>query len=281
MFLLAWTSMSTGVWQQKKTAQIRLDLRVHIPKARRCTWPAGVGAGGRRRSLRFNYSFLLFLTRSHQSASQRGAERSQRSLHPGSAAATRSSGLQKNCDSLWHMLRCSIISLSLSLPSVLSHARSLALVRSVFTGTCKITWQEQLKALDGTDVPQRPANFYKLFSFIKTKSSVRSGSASASQRVSYYWKHCKVSTRFNINLYKSNLFPQQWLFWFESLNMLKPSQPSGCASLSSCCRGAGFQLYCGSWQNKSARLQCLDDCFHWCLAGRGSCRGHGHFQPSV
>lgn len=28
MFLLAWTSMSTGVWQQKKTAQISLDLRV-------------------------------------------------------------------------------------------------------------------------------------------------------------------------------------------------------------------------------------------------------------
>lgn len=135
-----------------------------------------------RRSLRFNYSFLLFLTRSHQSASQRGAERSQRSLHPGSAAATRSSGLQKNCDSLWHMLRCSII--SLSLPCALPC--SLALVRSVFTGTCKITWQAQLKALDRTDVPQRPANFYKLFSFIKMRSSVKSGSASASQRVSYY-----------------------------------------------------------------------------------------------
>lgn len=115
----------------------------------------------RRRSLRFNYSFLLFLTSSHHSLSLRGAERSHWNLYSGSDLATCSSGLQKNSYSLWHMLRRLIISLSV----ILLHALSspLSPVRSVFTGACKITWQEQLKALDRTNVPSVPQTFTNFF----------------------------------------------------------------------------------------------------------------------
>lgn len=79
----------------------------------------------RRRSSWFNYAFFLFLTSSHHSRSLRGAERSKRSLYSGSGLATRSSGLQKNSYSLWHMLRRSIISLSLLYSPMLSLPRSL------------------------------------------------------------------------------------------------------------------------------------------------------------
>ncbi len=41
-------------------------------------------------------------------------------------------------------------------------------VRSVFTGACKITWQEQLKALDRTDVPSVLQTFTN-FCFIKIR----------------------------------------------------------------------------------------------------------------
>jgi len=36
-------------------------------------------------------------------------------------------------------------------------------VRSVFTGACKMTWQEQLNALDRTDVPGDPQTLPNLF----------------------------------------------------------------------------------------------------------------------
>lgn len=155
MFLLAWTCMSTGVWQNKKTlhnsgpTDDTPESTVHLTCR---SWRRR-----RRRSSRFNYTFFLFLTSSHHSGSLRRAERSQRSLYSGLGLATRSSGLQENSYSLWHMLGRSIISLSL----ILSHALSSPLlpVRSVFTGPCKITWQEQLKALDRTNVPSVPQTF--------------------------------------------------------------------------------------------------------------------------
>lgn len=110
-----------------------------------------------RRRLRFNYSFFLFLTSSHHSLSLWGAGRSEWSLYSGSGLATRSSGLQKNPYSLWHMLRRSIIPLSVILSRALSSP--LSPVRSVFTGACKITWQEPLKALDRTNVPSALQTF--------------------------------------------------------------------------------------------------------------------------
>lgn len=111
------------------------------------------------------FFFFPALTCSHGSGSLRGAERSQRSLFSGAGWAPRSSGLQENSFSLWHTLRRSIISLSLSL----SRARSppLSPVRSVFTEACKITWQEQLKALDRTHVPGVPQTFTNFFLSLK------------------------------------------------------------------------------------------------------------------
>lgn len=159
MFLLAWTSMSTGVWQKKKPLH-------NSASAYESTYARLHSAPDLQESSRFNYSFFLFLTSSHHSLSLWGAERSQRSLYSGSGLATRSSGLQKNSYSLWHMLRRSIISLFLILSRALSSPFSP--VRSVFTGACKITWQEQLKALDRTSVPSVPQTFTNFF-FVSLK----------------------------------------------------------------------------------------------------------------
>lgn len=166
MFLLARTGMSTGVWQNKKTR--------HNPASTYESADPGLGAAPDLQESEPEEEkefevlllvFFLFLTCSHHSRSLRGAERSQRSLYSGSGLATRSSGLQKNSYSLWHMLRRSIISLFLTL----SRARSspFSPVRSVFTRACKITWQEALKALDRTDVPSVPQTFTNFFVSLK------------------------------------------------------------------------------------------------------------------
>lgn len=97
--------------EQEDSAQSRLDLWIYILQAPQCTWPAGVKDGGGEVLALTTRFFLSFLTSSHHSRSLRGAERSHWSLSSGSGLATRSSGLQENSYSLWHMLRRSIIPL--------------------------------------------------------------------------------------------------------------------------------------------------------------------------
>lgn len=145
--------------EQEASAQFRLNLWIYIPQAPQCTWPAGVGEG----VLGLTTQFFSLFDIQPSFALPAGAERSQWSLYSGSGLATRSSGLQKNSYSLWHMLRRSIISLFLILSRALSSPFSP--VRSVFTGACKITWQEQLKALDRTNVPSVPQTLTIFFLF--------------------------------------------------------------------------------------------------------------------
>lgn len=145
ILLLVLTSTSTDVWPYDSG----LDGESPCLQAPRCTWPAG--GGGRLRGL----TTPLFSPLDIQpllSCSPWGGERSRWSLSSGSGLAAGSSGLQKNSCSLWHTLRHSII----------SFCPILSRVRSVFTGTCKITWQEQLKAPDRTSVPSVPQTFTNL-----------------------------------------------------------------------------------------------------------------------
>lgn len=131
-------------------------------QAARCTWPAG--GGGRLRGLTTPL-FSPFDVQPLLSCSPWGGQRSRRSLSSGSALAAGSSGLQKNSYSLWHTSRHSII----------SFCPILSRVRSVFTGTCKITWQRATQSSGQDPCPQCPTNFYRPFCFIKVKRSLKRG----------------------------------------------------------------------------------------------------------
>lgn len=171
VLLLAWAGMSTGVRPSQES------LLCSSGSIRRRAEPRRRGAPDLqewRRTSRFNYSLFSLLDM-----------QPSLSLPVGSSGVTAKpffwlgfSSAQfwppgELLFSLAHVEALYHLSLSL----VLGRARSSPLtpVRSVFTGTCKITWQEQLKALDGTSVPSVPLTFYKLFCFIKMKSSLKRG----------------------------------------------------------------------------------------------------------
>lgn len=233
MFLLAWTRMLAGIWQNNKTVQIRLNLWIYKPQATLCTWPAGVGEEVRDLT---THSFSFWHPAITLSLPLQGAGRSHWSLYSGSGLAKRSSGLQKNCFSLWHMLR---------------HDRRSIISLSLFILSCSLLCRSLLSDLSSQGLVKSPGkdhskHWTELMSPVSHKL-LQTFFVSLKWRV--HWKEVHVfvpkgqwllnllqsykARQFNINLSSSKFF---WAMdvWFNLLNMLKPLFFDGCAFFISC-----------------------------------------------
>lgn len=153
-------NVSVGIKKNVSRGLLEQGLGSCEPQAPLCTWPAGVGE--RVRGLT-THSFPFWHLAFTLSAPLQGAGRSEWSLYSGNMQLCPPEELLlslAHVKAFYHLSPSPFDSLMLAL-------LAFPPVRSVFTGACKITWQEPLKALDRANVPSAPQTFTDFFVSLK------------------------------------------------------------------------------------------------------------------